>query len=205
MFNIVDRFTRVHSENNGWIVKLPYTTNGRPWICRSANDVIAAISSYGERVFSGELRDIPYCMIQPRMENNFECKVVCFNMQPLFISERKRGYGKSFVPKNKSGTSSVLAFAGEAIRLLKQRCPAALVDGLVRVDIFRTCAARGSKFVVNEFESLEAQYASKSGVEEADLNDRLVKYWADTIARLVIAKSRRQRQFHAKVNKSQGG
>lgn len=123
------------------------------------------------------------------MKNNYECKVVCFNMEPLYVSKRKRGYGFSFA-KGKAGTEAVLVFAGEAVKLLHQRCPAALVDGLVRVDIFCTCAARGSKFIVNEFESLEADYSS-SAVNEADLDNRLATYWADVITKLMLDKHRR--------------
>lgn len=137
------------------------------------------------------MSDIPYCMIQAKMENNYECKVVCFNMEPLYVSKRKRGYGSS-IAKGKTGKADLLAFAGEAVRLLHQRCPAALLDGLVRVDIFRTCAARGSQLIVNEFESLEADYYS-SGVNEAYLESRLSTYWADVITQLIIAKSQQRR------------
>jgi hypothetical protein len=180
----------VNTEDNGWIVKLPYTTNGRPWCCDGVQDIIDAISSYSTRVFSGEIIDIPYAMIQAKMANNYEAKVVCFNMTPMYISKRKRGYGQS-IAKGKIGTHALLAFAGEALNLLHERCPAALLDGLVRVDIFRTCQARGSRFVVNEFESLEADY-SGSGNNEAAMDSCLTEYWTNVISKLVIAKSREQ-------------
>ena len=50
-----------------------------------------------------------------------------------------------------------MAFAKNAVQELKIRVPECICDGLVRVDIFTN--ANGN-LVVNEFESLEAEYSS---------------------------------------------
>jgi hypothetical protein len=95
LFSFIQHF----DEGMGWVVKLPYVTNERPFRCTSLADFAELIS-----------------------------------------------------------------FAGKAITLLCSRCPHTIADGLSRVDIFTT--ANGD-WVVNQFESLEAQYYCKNSAQNS--------------------------------------
>ena len=65
----------------------------------------------------------------------------------------------------------LMKFAEEAVVELKRACSSAIIDGLVRVDIFET---QMGKLVVNEFESLEACYYHNN---ESEVCAKLVEYW----------------------------
>ena len=89
-------------------------------------------------------------MIQPCMQNRFEYKVVVLNGKAISETGNRNSYCWAF------GTSeSRLKWAEKEVRFLRMKCPHALFDGLVRVDFF--CDMNG-KWVVNEFESLEAGF-----------------------------------------------
>ena len=63
--------------------------------------------------------------------------------------------------------------------MLKERCPALISDGLLRVDIFKN---KNGSYVVNEFESLEAVYYSrKEHYSEIKIDEFLVTYWMKKI------------------------
>jgi hypothetical protein len=75
-----------------------------------------------------------------------------------------------------------MKFAEDAIQMLKATCPEAIVDGLVRVDIFETSDGR---LVVNEFESFEALF--QNGTEDDFLIESfLVKYWFHKIKMFIF-------------------
>ena len=90
---------------------------------------------------------IPYTMVQATMKNKKEYKVVLFNREARYVCILKHGCGTSFSEKPHT---KVMNFAMEALQEFASACPNALVDSLMRVDIFQTMAG---KLVVNEFES----------------------------------------------------
>ena len=51
--------------------------------------------------------------------------------------------------------TEIFQFAESAVKVLAKNCPTAIVDGMIRVDIFQR---KDGKFVVNEFESFEADF-----------------------------------------------
>jgi hypothetical protein len=170
-----------NNEGNGWIVKLPYVTNSRVRVCKSIEAILLAIEGIRNRVFNGDMPDIPYVMIQPRMANNYEYKIVCFNMVPQYIGMTKKGYGRAFA-KGPESRAAIMAFAGHAARSLHMRCPEAIVDGLLRVDIFITCPSRGSRFIVNEFESVEADFSNCDHNMHSQMCSKVSRYWHNKIA-----------------------
>jgi len=72
--------------------------------------------------------------------------------------ENYGGKGKAYSDENMQRR---MKFAEDAIQMLKAACPEAIVDGLVRVDIFEMSDGR---LVVNEFESFEALF--QNGTED---------------------------------------
>ena len=54
-------------------------------------------------------------------------------MQTLRIFYRIRGYGSALAKDNEDALQN---FANLAVRTLANRCPEAILDGLVRVDVF---------------------------------------------------------------------
>jgi hypothetical protein len=154
---------------NGLILKAPYSTN-KSYPFYSPNDkeeVLLRLSQIYENIFatqSSRVTKIPYYMLQPRMGNTFEYKVVCWNGIPAYITDRK-GKGCAFA---QGESSRLFNFANDAIAALKLQLPYAITEGVVRVDIFE--GPHG--WVVNEFESLEANYYSKIGTEEAQTSHR---------------------------------
>lgn len=169
-----------NNEGNGWVV-MPNVTNSRVRVCQTVEAVLLAIEGTHNKVFGLEMPDIPYIIIQPRMTNNYEYKVTCFNMVPQYIGKTKGGYGRAFA-KGSQGRDAIMAFAGHAARLLHSRCPEAIVDGLFRVDIFITCPFRGSRYIVNEFESADADFSYCDHVKQTQICDKLSMYWHDKIA-----------------------
>jgi len=171
-------FTHQHNEGEGWVVKAPYTTNcDFIRYCRTVPAVILAVAT-AQRRFEDLM---PYVMIQPRMTNRREEKVVLVNGKPFYIADKamNRGTGLLFASQDQ-----LFEFAVDAVRLLKQRDPAFQSKGLVRVDIF--CNAEG-KLLVNEFESLEAVYYKKSSVLESRVTATLVLFWQNVLAKCILA------------------
>ena len=67
----------------------------------------------------------------------------------------------------------ILAFAMEAVELLRARCPYSLAHFMLRVDVMQRA---DGQLIVNEFESLEAFISGPVLLEEAA--DRwLVEFW----------------------------
>ena len=65
---------------------------------------------------------------------------------------------------------------------LSTTCPCFISDGLVRVDVFQTMHNR---FVVNEIESLEANYSSRIQINQFTLRSKLDGYWHSKLCDLI--------------------
>jgi hypothetical protein len=115
------------------------------------------------------------------MHNRKECKVVVLNNSPVYqacISTGGNSKSKNGVCRSFADFEELQQFANQAIAQLRLAAPFAITDGLFRVDIFQTAAG---KMVVNEFESLDAEYQSSiSGRAEA-VYTFLEKYWCHKI------------------------
>jgi hypothetical protein len=86
------------------------------------------------------------------MKNVKEYKCVLFNGQRQYLAHNcyDRGTAYSVYPHEE-----ILSFAENAIRCLASQRPAAILDSIVRVDIFKR---NNGSLVVNEFESFEADH-----------------------------------------------
>lgn len=121
-----------------------------------------------------------YVMLQPCMKNKNEDKVVLVGLKPFYIAD------KNINPRRGHRTADVdelFEFAVRAAKLLKQRNPNFLSDGLVRVDIFRNS---NGHLVVNEIESLEANYSKQPLELEMQVTVALAAYWENILHRCVV-------------------
>jgi hypothetical protein len=175
--DMISRFTKQFDEGKGWVVKAPYTTN-KDFVkfCKSEKQVINRIKDAKERF--DEV--IPYVMLQPTMANKNEDKVVLVGMKPYYIADKAINPGHG---RKSADQATLSAFAVRAVTLLKQRDPNFIADGLVRVDIF--CNAQG-RLVVNEIESLEANYSKQPLELEMQVSTALVDYWKSVLHRCLV-------------------
>jgi len=76
------------------------------------------------------------------------------------------------------------AFAETCVKILGEWNCCSIVHGLVRVDIMQT---KDGNFVLNEFESFEANYYSKSHTNEAIVEQFLCEFWKNELLSLIIS------------------
>ena len=148
---LIYRFCDSNNEGIGWILKMPYSTN------REFNHFCKDIDQIEDKLGLANRRYhhiMPYIMLQSRMINPKEVKVVCINGKAQYIAYNANNSGRAI---SKKPNLEIFAFAERAIAELSARCVGAITNGLVRVDIFQ---AKSGEYKVNEFESLEASYSS---------------------------------------------
>lgn len=166
----MDTFSTYDGESQkGFILKAPFVQNklGFPvfyfttyeqLVARIHNCYVKESSNFGKL----HLRDadvFPYLIIQPRMVSSNESKVILWNGKAQYVCTNggKRGIlGKTTKPK-------LFTFVEEAWTALNTETNGAFLgDGLSRVDCF--CTEDG-KIVVNEFESIDANFSGTRSYE----------------------------------------
>jgi hypothetical protein len=168
-----------NNEGDGWVLKAPYTTNSHYIrFVKNITDVVQKIANANTELFS----TMRYVMLQACMKNRKEYKVVMFDEKVQYLGynpyKRKNCFAFSKRPHEK-----LFAFAQEALLDLKTSCNDFISDGLVRVDIFIN---KSGDMVVNEFESLEANYhahgiSNAENIKNTILTEKLIKYWYNKI------------------------
>jgi hypothetical protein len=152
----ITRFTDVVSnEDCGWIVKLPFVTNRKPFTTKSVDRMCEYLYNW---VFKSEsARVYPYIMIQPCLSNKREYKVITIPSQDIIYiaSAKGTGHAYSLAPHER-----ILNIAKETVQYFKTSCPHAITHQLFRVDILQT---RDNKLVVNEVESIDANFVPNFG------------------------------------------
>lgn len=109
--------------------------------------------------------------------------MIFLNSDPFYISSvDSRNSKKSANGVNKAFSQSphdeLITFCKDSLKCFKSNCPHAITDGLFRVDVMQM---RSGKFVVNEFESLEANYYGKLESQEFVVSLFLKNYWINKI------------------------
>lgn len=165
------------SKFNGFVVKVPYTTNQKYRRLKTEVEIIKAVDEYRKDY----LGVIPYVMLQAYLYNSVEVKVVCFNGKAMYEASidncnRARGVKKSFCTKQKR-----FEFAETVLEKMKAVCPSFELSALVRVDILWCDYLQ--MMVVNEFESLEARFdaADRESDKELILQRFLCIYHANRL------------------------
>jgi len=173
----ISRFADKYNEGQGWVVKAPYTTNGDFMkFCRSHEKIFNRVADAKERFDPL----IPYVMLQPCMANKNEDKVVLVGLKPYYIADKRINPRHG---RKSADEATLFEFAVQVVTLLKQRDPNFIADGLVRVDIF--CNGQG-RLVVNEIESLEANYSKQPNELQMQVTNALTKYWENILHRCLL-------------------
>jgi hypothetical protein len=180
LFTNLISFMLNNNEGCGWVVKAPYTTNSEfVKFAKSFEDIFFSVNLATTKYFG----NIPYMLLQPRMKNRKEYKVVVLNERPTYISYNPKDSGSDRKAFSKPPYTDLLEFADIALQKLKKNCPETISDGLIRVDIFQN---ENKKFIVNEFESLDANYAANEGnmVKDSITSESLNFYWMQKIEKI---------------------
>jgi hypothetical protein len=188
----LNRFIVRHNEGRGLIVKAGYVTNRTRYhknSIKTVDGVIAAITQFRDSIIRKDhgCYYVPYLMVQPCMLNRMEKKIVCMNGRYCYTTHPNCSNSHKF---RYSGNVELRykMFAENAIRVLKERVPECIVDGLVRVDIFETARNDDEDepvWVVNEIETLEAVYSTTVGNEEYIFHSGLTDYWVSILMALI--------------------
>jgi hypothetical protein len=180
---------QANNENCGWVLKAPFVTNSMHFLSffSEPEDVLRKLELVSESMFQAmDCYVIPYLILQPRMQNRKEYKVVLLNGSVSHIAVVAGSHvgSKAY---SKASHTRLFDFAEKALKVLKEVSPQTISDGLVRVDIFETQSVetftdefgkegKRNRWVVNEFESLEAQFTG-SAKNEACVYGFLHNYW----------------------------
>ena len=104
---------------------------------------------------------------------------------PMYFHKRGRG-SQNPTPSIKSEEAQKLfAFAKLVHSTLASRCPHAILDGLVRIDIMKL--PNGS-LVVNEVEGVDSHYASTNMTWQGSTCLFLEEYWYKVIGNCVMSR-----------------
>ena len=164
------------SGEDGFIVKGEAVQNQTPFkmkFIKKKEDLNATIISMYEQPSSAfnklhtfTAERFSYCMIQEKMNNTQESKVVLFHGKALYICKSKK-----CIPNRHD---EILLFAETAWNALRVASNGAyLCDGITRIDIF---SDNHGNLVVNEFENLDANFGS-TPENEAMINQYLTHYY----------------------------
>jgi hypothetical protein len=197
------RFMETHNEGDGWVVKLPFVTHSEGIAYPKSYDSLIDRFIFLMKNFSHR---VPYCMVQPKLCNRMENRVLVRARKAAYHVGVKIGVSKQIDHALMLSKSSLMMskqyfnqggrkvqfgcqkernkFAEDAVTQLGQKCSGAVVDFVMRVDIM--CLKSG-QMVVNEFESLEANYVGYRD-EEMATQEFYTSYWmkilTDCIKRL---------------------
>lgn len=177
------RIWNSRSKDTRWIIKAPYVTNSNhfKFYPTTSKKAVSRIKSIIEDLFFSSMPtcyEIPYLMLQERVDQNKEAKLCFLNMKfsHLISSTTTRKSQRGF------STEELISFAYNALKMLETSCRGScILDGLVRVDLFKS---NDGKLVVNEFESLEARYFGDVA-EMTQVENFLKDYWEIKISHCV--------------------
>ena len=162
----------------GWVIKGPFTTNSQCIkFVHSIDEMKDSMRILSEKYFG----NLPYLMIQPCMYNRKEYKIVVLNNTAVYkagISTGSNNRSKNGINKAFAEEEELLQFAQTALERFRAAAPFAITDGLFRVDIFQTITG---KLVVNEFESLDAEYQSTTSGKNEATYSFLERYWFEKL------------------------
>ena len=91
----VAQFIQSHTEDCGWVLKLPFTTNGEGLkFCKSMEEIVK-MARKNARDFGHRMS---YSLLQPCLKNRKEYKVCLFDGKATFVADinQRSGIGESF-------------------------------------------------------------------------------------------------------------
>lgn len=174
---IIDELQRVCNEAGKctWVLKFPFMTNGdNIKYCKDYETLKIRIFDAVDITFDNGLT-VPYGLIQPCLTNGKEYKVILLDGKAEFHTVKNKGLSKAFSDKEK-----LYKFAETSLRILKEKRPGTIADGMVRVDIMER---NDGQMIVNEFEGFEAGFGL-NGTTDAKVLHCLTTFWANKLERL---------------------
>ena len=163
-----------------FVMKAPFITNKCHFHCypKTVVAMMSHVRGVLHKMYDQGVRGcfaVPYIMLQVRVKCNDEVKLVFaggkFQFTASFdidsIKKRFRGVNDEELQAFGEDVLSTIAVHDHYI-----------LEGVVRVDVFRNCDCN---IVVNELESLEACCPSTSLLERTKLSSFLVLYWESII------------------------
>lgn len=172
---------RGFGQDHKWVLKFPFRTHSFDQkYCNNFEDLRNQIEVNYNSVITGSV--IPYGIIQPRLSNRYEYKVVLLDGKANFflIHNPEASTSKAFCPTIED-KKKLFAFAEDSLRELKFKQPGTIDCGLVRVDIMIN---EEGKMIVNEFESFEALFAKNWKCDLVVMNC-LQLFWESQLTRLL--------------------
>ena len=107
-------------------------------------------------------------MVQPRVKNRNELKILVVNGEPKLPTTKAYGF------KNK--LTEIFAFCTKVVRKLKARFPELMDEYILRVDLFEV----DGKLKVNEFESFDADVLMNVTHLKRKFEDGTTPSWTDS-------------------------
>ena len=131
---------------------------------------------------------IPSALIQPEIPENAEVKIICFNGKAEFRNMIKKSKdGRSPFGRGREKDKMFFEFAEHVIAALRRLCPSAIVDQIVRVDMFGFRKFPGV-FIVNELEGYESAKwgtGTLAGDHISRVTVKTQEYWITLLCRLI--------------------
>ena len=180
----------IYSNNDRFVCKLPFTTNSKhnstvKYVV-GYDGILAALRQFVSNVNIAGY--ITYAMIQPRIPNNAEVKIICFNGKAKFRNMYKKATDKNALSPFKGvNLKEFFDFAEHIIAVLRRICPELITDQVLRIDMFGF-RDRPGVFIVNEIEGYEAQRTGtglKAAAQLGRLSADVETYWYNTLCELV--------------------
>ena len=161
-----------------FVMKAPFVTNRKHfhYYPKDGDAAIAFLKcSYRKMYIKKNIFAVPYLMLQERVKNNTEVKLIFLNG----IYHHTMSCAVSSVQMSFTGISAaqLIDFANSVMESISAH-EEYIVDGLVRIDLFRNNAG---ELVVNELESLEARYFTLDSNILASCVTFLQEYWEKKI------------------------
>jgi hypothetical protein len=123
----------------------------------------------------------PYVLLQPMVPNNRECKVILHDGVPKYFHVLGSN-GNISPPLGTPEAERMLTFAKLARDTLVARCPHAIMDGLLRIDIM---VLPNDLLVVNEIEGIDSNYSCKHIERQESTKTFLENHWLSVVTKLV--------------------
>jgi hypothetical protein len=165
--------------NTKWIIKSPFSTNSKYYkkYVNNIEQAMGYVKSICRDMFHPKSQRciLPYVMLQERVTHNNEVKVCFLNKRYSHIASVARSV-RSF--PGFFTEAEIILFAHGALMSLTHLEDVLILDGLVRVDVFKS---NQGILVVNELESLEADFGATNFPAVSETEHFLAEYWEQHI------------------------
>lgn len=165
------------SSTTHWVVKGSFITNKSNFFghASSADSVMKLLHTFTSHMIlntgAKDCYKVPYLILQERVFDISEVKVIFLGCKFSHIADVGKNT-KHSLPN--FSTNEIVEFASASLQLLRDTLGYSIVDGLVRVDVFQS---NSGHLVVNEFESLDANYECRKVAYNNATVLFLARYW----------------------------